>query len=47
MCEYFDYKVVSLKRIRVMNIKLGNLALGQYRELTEQEEATLRRLTKG
>ena len=47
MCEYFDYKVVSLKRIRVMNIRLGNLALGQYRELTEQEEATLRRLTKG
>ena len=37
MCEYFDYRVVKLKRIRIMNIKLGNLKPGTYRNVTEEE----------
>lgn len=37
MCEYFDYRVVKLKRVRVMNIHLGNLKEGAYRELTPKE----------
>lgn len=37
MCEHFGYKVKTLKRIRIMNIKLGNLGLGSWRYLTEQE----------
>ncbi|PIE50100.1 MAG: 23S rRNA pseudouridine(2604) synthase RluF [Flavobacteriales bacterium] len=37
MCEYFDYKVVKLKRIRIMNVKLGRLKTGEWRELTEEE----------
>ena len=37
MCEYLDYKVLSLKRIRVLNIKLGNLKIGEYRHLTKKE----------
>lgn len=37
MCEALGYKVTSLKRIRIMNIELGNLKPGQVRELTEQE----------
>ena len=37
MCEYFGYKVVSLKRIRIMNIKLGNLKSGTYRNITDKE----------
>lgn len=37
MCAELGYKVVSLKRIRVINIKLGNLKRGQYRELTKHE----------
>ena len=37
MCEYFDYRVVKLKRIRIMNIKLGNLKSGTYRNVTEEE----------
>ena len=41
MCEYFDYRVVSLKRVRIMNIHLGDLPVGQYRFVTPQE---LRRL---
>ena len=37
MCEYFGYRVVKLKRIRIMNIKLGNLKSGTYRNITEVE----------
>ena len=36
MCDYFDYKVVSLQRIRIMNIKL-DLPEGKYRLLNDQE----------
>lgn len=44
MCEYFGYRVRNLKRIRVMNISLGNLARGQYREVTPEERKELYRL---
>lgn len=37
MCEYLDYKVIKLKRIRIMNVKLGRLKLGDWRELTTDE----------
>ena len=37
MCEYFGYKVLKLKRIRIMNIKLGNLKSGTYRNITDKE----------
>ena len=35
MCEYFGYKVTRLERVRVMNIRLGNLKPGEYRQVTE------------
>lgn len=37
MCEYFDYEVVKLERIQIMNIKLGNLGQGNWRNLTQKE----------
>ncbi len=37
MCQVFDYKVVRLQRIRIMNIHLGKLKKGQWRDLTEKE----------
>ena len=37
MCEAFDYTVTRLKRVRIMNIKLGNLPVGKYRNLTDGE----------
>lgn len=37
MCEYFGYRVVALKRIRVMNITLGDLKEGTYRDVTPKE----------
>lgn len=46
MCEYFDYRVVSLKRVRIMNLTLGDLAPGQYRRITPSERAQLNRLLR-
>lgn len=37
MCEAFGYKVRRLQRIRIMNIKLGSLKIGQWRDLTKGE----------
>lgn len=37
MCEFFGYKVMSLKRTRIINIELGNLPVGEYRDLTKRE----------
>jgi len=36
MCESLGYKVQTLKRVRIMNIKL-DLPLGKYREFTKEE----------
>lgn len=47
MCEYFDLKVISLKRIRIMNINLGNLKTGTYRNITLDEFRVLENQTKG
>jgi len=44
MCAEFDYKVKSLKRIRIMHIQLGNLAVGKWRYLTPAEIEQLDRL---
>lgn len=43
MCEYFDYRVVSLKRVRIMDINLGNLKSGQYIEMSKNEIENLRK----
>lgn len=36
MCEYLNYEVQTLKRVRIMNIKL-DMPVGEYRELTKEE----------
>ena len=41
MCAYFGYNVTSLKRVRVMNIHLGGLRPGEYREVTPEEKKAL------
>ena len=43
MCEYLNYEVQTLKRVRIMNIKL-DMPLGEYRELTKDEFKELNRL---
>lgn len=37
MCEVFGYQVRRLQRVRIVNIKLGNLKLGHWRNLSEAE----------
>ena len=36
MCDYLNYEVQTLKRVRIMNIKLDT-PIGEYRELTKEE----------
>jgi 23S rRNA pseudouridine2604 synthase len=45
MCEYLDYEVQTLKRVRIMNIKL-DVPVGKHRELTAQELQELNKLLK-
>ena len=41
MSQILGYKVVKLKRIRIMNINLGNLKTGEYRYVSDSEYKTL------
>lgn len=41
MCEQFGFRVRELKRVRVMNIRLGDLPEGKWREVTAEEKAVL------
>ena len=41
MCNAYDYQVLKLQRLRVMNIELGGLKPGEYRELSGIELETL------
>lgn len=41
MCEALGYEVYRLQRTRIMNIHLGNLPLGQWRDLTKKEKTQL------
>lgn len=44
MCTKLSYKVVNLKRIRIMNIELGTLPVGKWRHLTDDEGENLFRI---
>lgn len=41
MCEYFGYEVSKLERVRIMNITLKGLALGDWRDLSTEEMSTI------
>ena len=41
MCEYFGYKVVTLKRVRIMNLYIDGLEEGKYREIRPEERKEL------
>ncbi|RUO59541.1 23S rRNA pseudouridine(2604) synthase RluF [Pseudidiomarina insulisalsae] len=41
MCEHFGYEVRKLERVRIMNVTLGRLQVGQWRNLTDKEMAEL------
>ena len=46
MCEYFGYRVYKLERIRIMNIKLGDLPEGKWRYLSEDELRCLKEMCR-
>lgn len=41
MCEELGYNVYRLQRLRIMNVELGNLQVGQWRYLSKKEKARL------
>ena len=41
MCEELGYNVYRLQRLRIMNIQLGNLPVGQWRYLSKKEKEAL------
>lgn len=44
MCEALGYRVQTLRRVRIMNIHLGNLKTGAFREVSGEELAQLKRM---
>lgn len=47
MCEYLGFRVITLKRLRIMNIKLDRLPTGEWRHLSRYEVKQLNKLLKG
>jgi 23S rRNA pseudouridine2604 synthase len=37
MCSFFGYKVLKLQRVRIINLELGDLKPGQWRQLAAEE----------
>lgn len=47
MCEYLGYEVNTLKRVRIMNISLNGIKVGNYRAFSEKELLELQSLIEG
>jgi len=45
MCEYLEYEVLALKRVRIMNILL-DVPVGKWRNLTDAEISEINRLVE-
>ncbi|MCR5720760.1 MAG: pseudouridine synthase [Lachnospiraceae bacterium] len=43
MCEVFNAKVITLKRVRVVNVVLSGLKPGEYRQLSHEEIDSLKK----
>ncbi len=44
MCYKLGYKVLELKRVRIVNVELGDLQVGEWRELRKEEIERLKKL---
>ncbi|MBP3728333.1 MAG: 23S rRNA pseudouridine synthase F, partial [Pseudobutyrivibrio sp.] len=47
MCQMLGYRVKTLKRVRIMNIKLADLKEDTYRDVTAEELKVLTSLLEG
>jgi len=45
MCEYLEYRVVTLKRTRIMNVGL-DVPVGKWRNLTKAELTEINRMVE-
>ncbi|MEJ2883435.1 23S rRNA pseudouridine(2604) synthase RluF [Pedobacter sp. GR22-6] len=41
MCEYFGFEVVKLERVRIMNVSIKGIPVGEWRELTPEEQTEI------
>jgi 23S rRNA pseudouridine2604 synthase len=46
MCEHFGYEVTKLERVRIMNLSVKGLPVGDWRELSEQELAGIMKMVE-
>jgi len=47
MCEHFNYEVTKLERVRIMNVALKGLAVGEWRDLSDKELSVLLKACEG
>lgn len=47
MCEQLEYEVATLKRVRIMNIKLGDLKVGDWKELKTRDVDYIQKMLDG
>ncbi len=47
MCEHFNYEVMKLDRVRIMNVDLKGLPVGEWRDLTETEMKVILKAAAG
>lgn len=47
MCEHYNYEVTKLERVRIMNVALKGLSVGEWRDLSEKELTTLLKACEG
>lgn len=47
MCEHFNYEVTKLERVRIMNVALKGLAVGEWRDLSDKELTVLLKACEG
>ncbi|MDA8596323.1 23S rRNA pseudouridine(2604) synthase RluF [Flavobacteriaceae bacterium] len=47
MCEYLGFEVKKLERVRIMNIGLNGLKVGQWREMTSEEMTRINKMLEG
>lgn len=45
MCEHFNYEVTRLERVRIMNVSLKGIAVGEWRDLSPKELKELLAMT--
>lgn len=46
MCEYLGYQVKKLNRVRIMNVELGSLKSGEWRELSTAEIQRIQKMVR-